>query len=650
MSATAPEDRRAQALLLLENPDDYQIADFIAVLQETDDLYYNDEESYLEDPEYDALRLLAERLNPAHVYFTGVGSDVRGGKVKLPFEMGSLDQIEIGDIAEWISSWNLQNEELVLSDKMDGTSALVIYNESGKPQIAYSRGNGTEGADISRHIFQFANVPSQISGPMTLRAEVELTQTAFETLRAAGIVSRSGKPYKNARNMVAGLMNSKTNPAIVYDHLTLVTYQVLGREDLSKVAQFDLLEAEGFQTANYTVLKGRDINDDMLASFLNMRRSVLDYEIDGIVIDVNDVKKRAAMNPTRDTLNPAYSIKYKVADASNVAVATVKGVTWNVSKHGYLKPQVNIEPVDLVGVTIQNLTGFNAKFIYDNKIGPGAKIRITRSGDVIPTILGTVEPTKAQMPSEAWEWNETEVDALIVEHSEEVAIQQVVDFFTSIDVPNLKEGSVRAMFEQNKYTDASHGILSMLNYDQSHWVSCIGANGNKIFNGLRDKMENIELYILAGSTHFFGRGIGKRKFKKLFAGLQVRSIEELSLINKAQITSVEGFEDKTATKIMRGMCDFLTFADGINNLTIAQTAVASEGGAMDGEKVCMTGFRNKALQARVEAEGGTVQSSVSSKTTIVVAKNPNGTSGKLKKARDLGIKIVGIEEFEEMLG
>jgi hypothetical protein len=274
---------------------------------------------------------------------------------------------------------------------------------------------------------------------------------------------------------------------------------------------------------------------------------------------------------------------------------------------------------------------------------------MTRSGDVIPFLQSSVTKVTPQMPNEAWEWNETGVDAVIIEHVEEVTIQQAIDFFTSIEAPNLKEGSVRTMFEMNNYDDAGHAILSMLNYDKSHWVSCIGANGVKIFNGLRKKMDNIELHTLAGSTHFFGRGVGKRKFKKLIAGLQVRSIEELPLINKAQIISLDSFEDKTATKIMHGMHDFLTFADGINGLTIAELTVATAGGAMDGEKVAFTGFRDKDLQAQVETEGGTMQSAVSGKTTILVAKNPNSTSGKMKKARDNGTRIMGVEEFKEMM-
>lgn len=250
----------------------------------------------------------------------------------------------------------------------------------------------------------------------------------------------------------------------------------------------------------------------------------------------------------------------------------------------------------------------------------------------------------------SWMWNETGVDVILADSSTvtEVAIQQTVDFFASIEAPHLKEGNVRQMFDLHQYKDSEHAILSMLNYSESHWEKCIGANGQKIYEGLQKKLSDMPLYVLAGSSPFFGRGVGKRKFKKLFTGLRVHSVGELPLINKAQICTVEGFEDKTASKIVAGMCKFISFMERINDLKL-QVTVQSSSGSMSGEKVVFTGFRDKELQAQVEAEGGTMQSAVSSKTTILVAKNPNSSSGKMKKARENGTRIVGIEEFKEMM-
>lgn len=637
------------AINMLNNPEEYSVDDIIEVLVIADDLYHNDDGSFLTDAEYDALRLIAHRMNPTHVYFTGTGSAVRGGKIKLPYEMGSLDQVEIGEITEWIGNWNLQNEEVVISDKMDGTSVMMVYNDDGMPQIAYSRGNGTEGADISRHIFNISNVPPQLpsGNKLVVRAEVELTETAFKKLQSK-VMSRSGKPYKNARNMVAGLMNAKSNPEIVYDYLTVVAYEIVGA-DCSKENQLKFLKSEGFQTVDWKTFKGKELSDEMLADYLNNRRQVIDYAIDGVVIDVNSKRKRDEMNPTKETLNPAYSIKYKVADADNMAIATVIEVEWNVSKHGYLKPRVKIEPVELVDVTVQHATGFNAKFIKDNNIGPGAKIRITRSGDVIPFILEVVEPTAADLPvlDYEWDWNETGVDAVIKNHDahEDVKMEQAIDFFTSIEVPHLREGNIKklALFTGD---DVIGDIIRM---DQNELVAIIGENGNKIYEGLHKKLSKMPLYVLAGSVPFFGRGVGKRKFKALLQDLNITEVEQFRQMTVDKICDAEGFKQKTAEKIVNGVERFIEWFDGVADLiTIAQTT-APTGSALANEKVVFTGFRDKGLAAQVEQAGGQMQTGVSGKTTILVAKNPNSNSGKMKTARDKGVNVIGIDELKEMI-
>ena len=144
MAFEGKSTNRNFALDMIANPDEYD-ADSVIEILEFADADYAVGDSFIEDNEYDALYLMAKRLYPAHVYFTGVGSKVRGGKIALPYEMGSLNQVQIGDITDWVGNWNLQKERVVVSDKMDGTSAMLIYGEDGRPQIAYSRGDGVEG-------------------------------------------------------------------------------------------------------------------------------------------------------------------------------------------------------------------------------------------------------------------------------------------------------------------------------------------------------------------------------------------------------------------------------------------------------------------------------------------------------------------------
>lgn len=639
---TAQANRKT-ALDMIANSDDHTIESIIDILSLAD-VDYAADNSFIEDNEYDALYLIASRLDPANVYFTGVGSEVRGGKVKLPFEMGSLNQVEIGDIEEWVAKHDLADNEVVITDKMDGTSALILYGDDGLPQIAYSRGNGVEGADISRHIFKIKNVPQQVSGKMTVRVEVELTETAFAELNTK-IDRHSAKGgYKNARNMVAGIMNRKENPAVVWDYVTVIAYQVIGSED-SKMEQLDQLEREGFDITPFYNCVGRDLNDEFLSKYLNERRDDTDYAIDGVVIDVNAAYKRGQMNPKRDTLNPEYSIKYKVADDSNYAVATVKGVTWNVSKHGFMKPQVNLDPVDLVGVTISNATGFNAKFIQENGIGAGAKVALTRSGDVIPFITAVLESVTPDMPRENCVWNDTAVDLVLVDKddNDEVVIGQLVDFFNKIEAPMLKEGTIRKLFDDG-YDAPEHIIRA----ERKDLVRIIGENGNKVYDGLVNALADIPAYKLLGafSTE---RGLGVRKFKKLQKAFGLNDLVN-GQFNTAKIAAVEGFNDKTADKVINTVNDFGVFLTNIDSYYTWEVEVAVKaGGSMEGMKVVFTGFRDADLQQAIETAGGEMQSGVSAKTTILVTRDPNSTSGKVQKARDKGVLILGIDDVRDMV-
>lgn len=369
--------------------------EIIDALSQADADYQSGIENNISDATYDVVRKRAYASQPHHVYFTGVGSPIRGGKVKLPHPMGSLNQKFEGDIEDWLIEHKLKESQFMVTDKLDGTSAMAIYPGNDEPfQIGFSRGDGTEGADITRHLLKIT--PDSISAPtsMAIRGEVILTKSGFVELQSL-VLTSNGKPYKNARNMVAGLMNSKTVDPIVYDYLCFVAYEIVGVQ-MSKHEMLSTLADMGFLTPHKTLWYGKELQDNTLVEYLHKRKEATEYEIDGIVIDVDDVYERMTLNPNVHSLNPAYSFKYKVIDTDNYAETTITQIELQVSKHGYIKPRIHIKPVELVGVTITHTTGFNMKFIFDNKLGPGAKIGITRNGDVIPYVARVI----SQMPIE----------------------------------------------------------------------------------------------------------------------------------------------------------------------------------------------------------------------------------------------------------
>jgi NAD-dependent DNA ligase len=620
----------------------------IEILKAADDLYYNDDESFLTDEEYDYLYRYVEVLEPSNVYFTGVGSDVRGGKVKLPYTMGSLDQIYEGEICDWVRKWTLQEEPVVMTDKLDGASAMVIYDSDGKLQIAYSRGNGTEGADITRHLRKLRSVPEKCDKRRVVRGEVIIEMATFHYL-CQHVKTRANKPYKNPRNMVSGLMNAKKNEDVVYNFIKFVAYEIVGGVG-SKEEQLRELEELGFEVPHFLSVRGKELSDDYLTKYLNLRRQDSIYEIDGLVLDVNSDEKRKAMNPTRETLNPAYAVKYKVADANNIAQAKVLSVKWNLSKHGYIKPRVNIEPVNIGGVTINYATGFNAKFIYDNGIGRDAIIEITRAGDVIPFIQRVIKPSIPEMPAIFewdWDWSVNDagekVDAVIKNPDDykEVVVKRMTHFFEKIEAPMLKEGNVQKLYESEFKT-----IDSIIRATIEDFTDVLGENGKKAYKGLHEKLKDIPLYKILGA-YSTQRGIGVRKMKKLQKAIGYDGIMNCNDVNI--IANVDGFDKKTAMTTLTAIDHFMEFWHK-NNAYFSISADEATGTMLSGEKVCMTGFRDKELAAKVEEQGGEVQSAVSGKTTILVAKDPNSNSGKVKKAREAGTRIMGIDEFKQHIG
>jgi DNA ligase (NAD+) len=646
MLSFAQGKQLAKEMFVLGSYEDFPVSKIVEVLTAADELYFNDEETFLDDAQYDALKMYAQRLAPADVYFTGVGSAVRGGKIDLPFKMGSLNQVYQGDYTKWVEKHAIQSKYLIVSDKLDGASVMLVYGVDGKLQIAYSRGDGIQGADITRHATKIHNVPQQIDNKtgkaVAVRAENIISPKSFAKVNT-GKFARGGRIYKNPRNMVSGLMNSSENHPEVYKAIDTVVYEIVG-SSLSKTEQLDQLHNWGFNIVRHSIHVAANLDDDKLTALLNTRRNNAEYELDGVVIDIDNAQDRIQL--ASDELNPEYAVKFKVADASNFAVATVRGVEWNLSKDGYYKPRVQIHPVDLVGVTIQNLTGFNAKFIRDSGIGPGAKIQITRSGDVIPFILGVVEPVTPQLPDDDTAvWTDTGVDLIVANASKNATVlfERLNDFFSSIDAPHLGDGNLMKMFEMG--FDTPEKIIELTQQDISSLVKS-AAIGKKIHAGLRDKLTNIPIYVLMGSHHAFGRGVGMRKMKKLYEAFEG---DMTKCKNIEAIVAVDGFDVKTATKIAAGYAEFLTFLAAVNPYITLAKYEAKKQGHLTGKVFVFTGFRSKELEDKIINAGGTMGSTVSSKTTYLVTAEPNSTSGKAVKAREIGVQVIGQAELEAML-
>jgi NAD-dependent DNA ligase len=223
----------------------------------------------------------------------------------------------------------------------------------------YTRGKATHGMDIS-YMIPYLELPSRKD--VTLRGELLIREALFNQKYSA--------VYKNSRNMVAGVVNSKKREPEKWADLDFVAYEVIVPEMKPSVQMSWLQENNVVTVLNQTV---GEISNDLLSELLVEWRSNYEYTIDGII--VNDDK----IHPRRNK-NPDHAFAFKMVLGDQVAEVKVLDVIYTASKDGYLNPVVRVEPVDIRGVTIEFATANNAKFIKDNKIGVGAIIQLVRSG------------------------------------------------------------------------------------------------------------------------------------------------------------------------------------------------------------------------------------------------------------------------------
>jgi DNA ligase (NAD+) len=347
--------------------------------------------------------------------------------------MGSLEKIKpnTGSLEAWLKKFK---GPYVISDKLDGISAQ-IHNDKGEYKM-YTRGEGDDegniGEDISyllKHINvgELKNLPKDAS----IRGELIIKRKNFEKIK----VKYNGK-YKNIRNTVTGIKNSKTVDGELIElanFVDFVAYNVI-HPNMNQTNQMEQLEEWDINIVEYKVVKKLD--EKTLEDYLKDRRKNSPYDVDGIVCF--DSSKEHKLIPG----NPEYGFAFKMVLDDQFTIATIKRIIWEPTMDSYLKPVVEINPVDLVGTTVTFATAHNAKMVYDNKLGKGARIKIIRSGDVIPYIMEVVEKAKKpDMPDIPYVWNETEVDILI-DYDEEideeildkVKVKLLTHFFKKLDV------------------------------------------------------------------------------------------------------------------------------------------------------------------------------------------------------------------------
>ena len=598
------------------------LPEIVKKLRAAADAYYNGDKPLMTDDEYDEMRDELAKRSPSHPFLKEVGAPVGSGAIALPFIMASLNKIKPGTGSVENFKNKSSTKHWVLSEKLDGISALWYEGR------LYLRGDGQMGVEVTKfapHIQGLRVCEFPVRGELVVaRAEPCVAGTL-------------------ARSWVNGQLHQK-EPQAEIRVVRFVAYEIIGEGKPSE--QFRGLKEAGFEIPWNIAVGEAEFTEECLASFLRLRREKSVYDTDGIVVAENVVNTIA-----KAVKNPTNKMAFKMVIADQCAETTIVEVEWNASAQGYLIPRLQIEPVVVGSARIEFVTGHNAKFIVENKLAPGARIVIRRSGDVIPAVDRIVAAAAApKMPNGSegsqWKWdaNATHLVQIAgISVSTEVLKAQLVHFAKTMEIVGMGPGVVA------KLVDAGVDSVRKL-FGTKDLVRILGKTlGPKIeaeLEAISSRATEIQLMVASSRMP---RLIGDTKLKVLFdlkadprqwntlpapQGWSADKLAELIAV----LPAYEAWRRSETPHIPYPI------------LPAAAPVVVAPSVAKG--TVCFTGVRSKELEFELEAAGWKVVNSVSGKLGVLIVADTDGadTSEKAKKARDLGVRILKISSVKKELG
>ncbi len=618
-----------------------QISDLI---QNSNHFYHEEGKPILSDQVYDQIKDYLSSKDPTNPILSQVGSEIKGdNKVKLPYYLGSMDKIKPSQenlINKWIDKYQ---GPYCLSSKLDGISILVIFTKNNIK--CYTRGNGFIGRDVSHlsKIINFKDIYNNIQtnklDNLAVRGELLISKSNFIKYQ---------DQFENSRNTISGIVNKKSieDIKINFGDIDFVAFELI-EPRLPTFDQFILLSKLGFKVPIYQ--KVDTINSDMLTNKLLNYRSKSDWEMDGIIVTDNK------NYPINQDGNPKYSFAFKIVD--EVALTTVIDVLWNKSRNGYLNPRVLLEKVKISGCTIQYASGKNAKYIKDNCLGPGAKIKIIRSGEVIPEIVEVIQPAdKPKYPNEYYQdkckWSPTGVDLILIDFKEDrqVKLENIIYFFKSINTKNISNGIITKLFDSGY--DSIPKILNLKSQQLEMIDGFKNKLSDKIISNIKQATEEASIIDYMVGSNSFGRGLGEKKLKLIFDNypdilLSTESKETL----KQKIIMIDGFSNKTTDLFVDNIYNFHKFLQQLPfkvNLTLnikVNDNLSNKNLIFNNQRIVLTKFRDNQISNFIVNNGGIIEDNVTKQTNLLLIDDLNSSSGKRNKAESLGIKVLSRDQF-----
>lgn len=587
------------------------------------------------DEEFDRLEKVVKVLDPK--WERPTGAPIKNEKIKeeLPIPIFSLNKVHGTDNS--IHKFSIKYKgPYVVSDKLDGNSLEIVY-EDGKPTAAYTRGDAYTGGNVS-YLIPHMDIPK------TIKAKQRLI-IRFEGVMPEAEFKKWANKYKNARNLTSGVFNKHSAHEAIED-IHVIAHSLLEPASKSPSDSFIFLKSLGFKVVWHS--KVQQITGSSLSALFRQRIEKSAYKIDGLVITQD--KPHALVEG-----NPPYSVAFKEAGEDNFAETGVRGIEWNASKNGLLIPTVLLEPVTLEGVTVSRAAGFNAKYIVKNKVGKGAVVTIQRSGDVIPDIQEVIKPAvKADLPSRSefgdYEWLKPKNTHFILTNPHEnidVAVRRMYTFLADgLHIEEIGAATVQKMYD--------HGITTIEDILDSTVDDFMGMGGvqkksaTKYYNEIQKRLHSVNFVDALANSGKLGPNVGSLKLQKIEDQIGLEKLAKLPLNQRlAAIVDLHSFQLKTAKPIAEKLPEAIKWLKSLGLTFVKPTKIKQVGNKLQGKGVVFTGFRDKAMEERIKAQGGLIQGSVNKDTVAVIASDPSDNKAKAAKARSLGIPVIGKLQFEK---
>ena len=664
-----------------------RVKELYLLIRQANQAYYGQDRPIMSDAEYDSLfrELLAlENRFPELIDPDSPSKKVGAAQQPTPFSevrhrepMLSLENaLDEDDAREFdarvcrLLGSDASQVAYLCEYKFDGLAVELVYLD-GRLQSASTRGDGYVGEDVTANIHTMASVPKQLKGSADLpqrlevRGEVLLAIANFEQLNQQQIAQ--GKPaFANPRNAAAGSLRQLDSKVTATRPIEFYAYAAASPEGLKLGTQLELLEM--LKDAGFKVQEDYFLADgiDGVISYyrdLGQKRDSLRYEIDGAVIKVNSIALHAKLGMRSRSPRWAVALKFPPREE----FTKLLDITVQVGRTGSLTPVAELQPVNIGGVTVKRATLHNQQEIDRKDIRIGDTVVVRRQGDVIPAVVAVVpgkrtgEERKFKLPdncpacgSPAQPENESDAAIRCVNPYCPAKLGERLRHFVSrggFDIDTLGDKLIDQLVQSERVKSAAD--IFTLTQEELEQMERMG----------KKSAANLIAAIKSSRRIPFSRfifALGIRHVGERTAKILAQSSSSLDRLQQMKAEELEQINE-IGPKVARAITDFFASNDELQMLSeLSERGVEIEypsadskaaGSAFAGQIVVLTGtlssMPRQEAQELIEAQEGTVSSSISGSTTLVVAGEKAGS--KLAKAEALGIKVIGEEEFLELL-